>query len=586
MLARLLSCAPNLPDVWGEGALFAFSGLDGETNVTSGFVATYSREPYGLLFHTPRRRFLDVEVGGPAKPSLATGDVCAVETAGGELVVAFSAWHTIAGTLPASTRLRLRLEAGPAAVQRGAYRVSVAPDGRDALALGEREGRFALAYGRTAGEACQRVEAGLAADVEVEATARLAIYRRLPTLADSGLDRLLKKCFSVMKVNTLSPEGCIRQIWSTPDRVPHRDMWLWDSVFHALGMNPLLPEVGWDDLKSMLDTQDPDGAIWHQASVDGRKSSVTQPPLLAWGVWENYQALPDPSHLDYALPRLEGYLEWDLAHRDQNGNGLLEWLLSDDPRCRCGESGLDNSPRFDRAVPMDHVDFSAYAAQDMAYVSRIAQELGMTDKAEVWRERSRAMSGKIHAHLWNEQMGFYCDRDLEGHFSPVRAVSGFLPLLLDDIPTEHVERLVQALLDPNLFNTAFPVPSLAVSEPSWSTDMWRGPTWLNTNYLIIEGLRRRGKLNEARWLAEKTIAFALKYYREYGVLFEFYDAKDQIPPLACDRKGPRREPYDIRRKSDSIRDYHFTASLTARLLLDRIAEEGAASYGPTRVAKR
>lgn len=31
MLSRLLDIAANLPDIWGEGALFAFSGLDGQS---------------------------------------------------------------------------------------------------------------------------------------------------------------------------------------------------------------------------------------------------------------------------------------------------------------------------------------------------------------------------------------------------------------------------------------------------------------------------------------------------------------------------------------------------------------------------
>ena len=46
-----------------------------------------------------------------------------------------------------------------------------------------------------------------------------------------------------MKVNTLSKEAGIAQIWSTPDRVSHEHMWLWDSVFHSLGMNHLYPRV-------------------------------------------------------------------------------------------------------------------------------------------------------------------------------------------------------------------------------------------------------------------------------------------------------------------------------------------------------
>lgn len=98
--------------------------------------------------------------------------------------------------------------------------------------------------------------------------------------------------------------------------------------------------------------------------------------------------------------------------------------------------------------------------------------------------------------------------------------------------------------------------------------MWRGATWINFNYLVILGLRRQGLAELAQELAEKTIRYVNKYYEQFGVLFEFFDAKDERTPPECDRKGARRPPYDIRRKMDSIRDYHWTAALTFCLLLD------------------
>jgi glycogen debranching enzyme len=568
-LSRLLVDFPNLPNVWGEGALFAFSGIDGETNAASGFVATLAGDAYGLLFHTPCRRLLDISIGEAGTLRIVAGDVYAVETGQGNLIVAFSTWHTLIGVLPPAARLLLRLEDGPDVDRQGGVSVSADAQGRDVLVLTEQAGRFALSYGQSVEQARQRAAEGLARDLFREVRKRLAFYRDVPSLESPADDRLLKKCASVMKANTLAAEGSIRQEWSTPDRVPHRDMWLWDSVFHSLGMNGLRPRLAWHFLKSVLDTQGKDGMISHHARPSGWRSAITQPPLLAWGVWENHQTLRDKVCLSYALPRLERYLDWDCAHRDRNQNGLLEWFIEEDANCRSGESGMDNSPRFDRAMLLDAVDFSAFAARDMAYTASIAEELGETEKARLWRRRSRAMSEKVHSYLWDERDGFYYDRDMDGRHSRVRAVSGIFALLLDDVPPERVDRLVQVLKDPEWFNAPFPAPSVALCEPTWSTDMWRGATWVNTNYLIILGLAQHGRAEEAAWLAEKTIGYVRKYYEQFGVLFEFFDASDDVPPSACNRKGPRVEPYDIRRKMDSIRDYHWTAALTARLLLDR-----------------
>jgi len=576
-MLNVLRSLSNLPDIWGEGALFAFSGLDGETVTRSGLVGTFGSQPYDLLFHTPQRRMLQIRLAAEAAPRVATNDVLCVEAPDGVLAITFQAWHTLVGLLPPAARLLLCAENGPQATEQGGYSLSSDSEHGDVLALARDGARFALAYGTSPDEACQRASAGLAVDVWAVVQARLAVYHTLPRHAcrtlDASQDRLLKKCFSVMKVNTLSAEETIRQRWSTPDRVPHRDMWLWDTVFHSLAMNWFDPQVSWEFLQSMLAAQSADGMIAHQVHISGRVSAITQPPILAWGVWENYCALHDKACLAYALPRLERYLDWDCAHRDTNGNGLLEWHIEGNVRCRSGESGLDNSPRFDSAVLLDAVDFSAFAAADMRYVSLIAAELGQADRAAAWLTRSRALSQQIHACLWDERAGFYCDRDMDGNLSPALAVSGFLPLLLEDIPTERVDRLVVALQNPNLFDCAFPVPSVSLSDPNWSTDMWRGATWLNLNYLIICGLRQQGKQQAARRLADTTIAMVDKYYREYGVLFEFFDARDAVPPVACDRKGPRVEPYDIRHKMDSIRDYHFTAALVACLLLEQHTDQ-------------
>ncbi len=566
-LKTIIQSHQPLPDIWGEGAIFAFSGIDGPTCSESNFVLAFGAERFDLLIHTADPHVLRLRLTDPGEVMVATNDSLLVETPGGELIVTFSGWHTVIGQLPAGATVEFApmpptAETDPWAPHYDPRRLTET----EAVVLRRSESRFAVAYGDTPEVAGQRADAGLSADLSAEVARRLTFYATLPTGTDDGETRFLRKCASVMKVNTLSPEGAIGRHWSTPDRIPHRHMWLWDSVFHSFAMNRVDPQLAHDFLMAMLDAQQPDGMVPHVKGVSGRTSEVTQPPLLAWGIWENYAALGDQARLAEAFPRLEGYLAWNLTHRDRNGNGLLEWAIEANAKSRSGESGMDNCSRFDGAVILDAPDFSAYQAHDMACLAQIAEELGLPDRAILWRERSQATAAAIQARLWNPEQHFYCDRDMDGHFIPVRAVSGFMPLLLDGVPSERVDALERALLDPTAFGATCPIPSVALDEPTWSTDMWRGASWINMNYMTILGLQRHGRDATARRLTEHTLAFVREAYERYGVLFEFYDASGQRPPMACDRKGPVSGRYDIRSKYEVIRDYHWTAALCFQLI--------------------
>ncbi|GDY14523.1 hypothetical protein LBMAG53_34010 [Planctomycetota bacterium] len=572
-LGDLLARFPNLPDVAGEGLLFAFSGLDGATCTASGFVAAIDGKPFNLLIHTPQRRRLRLQFPSDPAVAIATGDVLAGRSANTPVVLTWTAWHTLVGAIPADASAELveedevRGEAEAGGVPRyvaDGFLVGV-------VVLRTGPGRIALAWGKDSAEATARADAGLNADPWAIAGKRLEWFRKVPPALRSGRERLLNKCAAVMRVNSCTTEGSFRQAWSTPDRVPHRHCWLWDSCFHSVAMAQIEPATAWSWLKSMLDAQTDDGMVPITTTVAGTKlgKPMTQPPLLAWAVLETVRAGGDRAAATWAVPRLERYLEWDLRNRDRNRNDLLEWDIEGNPRCRSGESGLDNSPRFDEAGVVDAVDFSVFAAHDCLCLADLHQMLGKENAAEFWRMRSRAISQQVHAQLWNHDHGFYEDRDLQGRFTGVRAVSGFMPLLLPDLPADRARRLVTMLDDPAHFAAPVPVPSVSLSHPTFSTDMWRGPMWVNMNYFIVHGLRRHGLEDRSVRLAEATLTEVERRWRESGVLFEFFDAKGAVAPPACDRKGPVGSPFDYRRRYSVIRDYHWTAALTACLLWGR-----------------
>ena len=58
---------------------------------------------------------------------------------------------------------------------------------------------------------------------------------------------------------------------------------------------------------------------------------------------------------------------------------------------------------------------------------------------------------------------------------------------------------------------SWPVPSVPISSGSFDPlKYWQGPTWINTNWLIINGLRRYGLETEANDLQNRTLDLVTK----------------------------------------------------------------------------
>src|SRR6202034_2478184 len=72
------------------------------------------------------------------------------------------------------------------------------------------------------------------------------------------------------------------------------------------------------------------------------------------------------------------------------------------------------------------------------------------------------------------------------------------PLVLPDLPDEIGHRLAEHVFDERRFWSSVPVPSVALDEPSFSLRehfeglrrYWRGPTWVNSAWLVWRGLVR------------------------------------------------------------------------------------------------
>jgi len=521
-------------DVWGGGQLLAFSGLDGPTPYRHSLVARTAFRDVGLLVKIPDEAELHFAPGRPRKVFL-TGDVFDIVHAAGRTRGAF-------------------LDAAHLLIE-GPCRVRAAGAG---LTCVTRDGRTLIA----AAALCD--PALIAADLDEAVERRMHWIKSVPKpRLPAGLPRkTLWKCLSVIKTNTYAPDGAIRHRYTTPDRWPHRGVWLWDSAFNAIGIRHLDAALARDAVEAVLDNQWPDGLVQISVFQDGRRSEMTQPPTLAMAAGLIHDADPAGGGpwLRRIYPKLAAYLDWDMAHRDVDGAGLLEWAIEPNRRCRCGESGWDNSPRFDCALPLDAVDFNSLLAVECEQMARLADLLDRRAERRTWAARHRRLCRLINRRLWNEDLGIYVDCEANtGRQRPMLSAAGLLPLACGAPTARQARRLARHLRDPASLGTPLPVPTVSPSHADmYSKDMWRGPVWVNVNWLIARGLDRYRLRDEAVLIRRKTLAAVEKYYGRHGAIFEFFDDEDRIAPPDLLRKtlnDPSQWIHQV------IHDYMWTATL-------------------------
>jgi len=570
-----------LPNVWGQGAIFAFSGLDGRTSYKDDFVGTLLGDHIGILFHLKNRRILIFNLHHTIKDidyKCVGSDIILADFIDRRnnyvlpFILVFSKRDLLVGETSTLIVPQVFLEKGESIyIDKGLWLQS-SEDEYTVLYTREIEDgrlRFSFSYSNDLQEAISIAKSGLDLDIEREKRKKLEFFEKLPriTNSDEAIERTFYKCFSVLKANIMAEEGKINRIWTTPDRIPHRNMWLWDSVFHSFAISYIDQKLALDSIEAVLDTQFEDGFIPHMSSPY-ISSNITQPPILTWGLWRIFEKTDDKSILERNYPRLKRYIEWNLKNRDMNKNYLFEWHIEDNPLSRCGESGMDNSPRFDRAVPLDAIDFSSFMANEARYLLRISDILGYKEEKNYWKWLYEKIKENVNTLLWDEASKFYYDRDFSGNLNKIKTVASFTPLFAGIADKEKAKYLVDHLLNKEEFDTEFPVPSVAKNEPTYSTDLWRGPTWINYNYMVILGLEDYGYKEVAEYIAHKTIKEITHWYNEEGVIFEYFDSSKNRSPSFLDRKGPCRRPYDIRRKIFPIRDYGWTASVFITLLME------------------
>lgn len=338
-----------------------------------------------------------------------------------------------------------------------------------------------------------------------------------------------------------------------------------DGRIPQIAFNPAVPD----------DAYFPGPSVWRSSAIDGHPpiatSGIIQPPLHAVAVASIVRQMGDQDlgFAERAYPCLVDQNAY-IRHRRTVPGGLAALVHP-------WETGLDNSPAWDHplaAVPADLSLFDTYTRRDVAHagagerptdqdyaryirlmlryrdhgydddwvranaeflvvdpafnalwawsqlaLAEMARRLGHDD-SEHLSEAARITEAMVD-QLWSEERGLFLARDARsGRLQPERTVAGLIPLVLPGLPRAVVDSLV-ATATGEAFRIGTPdvhgVPSFDLTDVRHEPRRyWRGPTWLNTTWLVARGLQVHGHQELAQRLDDDLVGLVAKSgFREY-----------------------------------------------------------------------
>lgn len=325
-----------------------------------------------------------------------------------------------------------------------------------------------------------------------------------------------------MRAGLISPRYYMTRENMAPSKVHYVGVWQWDAFFHALAYRHVDKKLAQDHIRIALDHQRADGMLPDAVHDEGTvfefplpsspiAAPVTKPPLIAWAALKVFDSFPDKDFLQEVYEPIVRWTNWWFEYNDDDHDGIVQY---NHPNC-----SSDDSPLWDEGMPVESPDINTYLVMQMDALARIAEIIGEPDDVPMWRLRAADLTQKMIDQMWDEKAGlFWARKDNQ----PIHTVTllNLFPLLTGRLPKHIEERLLQHLTAPAEFWTPYPLPTVAIDDPKFDPNqMWRGPTWVNINYLFIEGLYNGGHPALARELTERTLALV----QLHSDIYEYYN---------------------------------------------------------------
>ena len=374
-------------------------------------------------------------------------------------------------------------------------------------------------------------------------------------------------------------------IQPSPGTYPYQ--YFWDTCLHVFILTALKEhELATKNILSLFAMQEEDGFVGHmlfwtnprpakwsdifQGKPSPRllrphMSALIQPPLVAQAVQRIYDGTGDKTFLHDIVPKLTRYFDWLERNRDLDGDGLLTIISP-------FESGMDWKPTFDEVVGFPHgvanrrlfrrmvavdarnfrhryridtlarknyflikeVAFNTIYSQNLTAMADLCDILGDPD-ASRYRSRARKVMEAMIEQMYDVESAAFYDIYTRSR-EKIRVVTPTIlfPLVIRDMPRDISDAIVERhVFREEEFAAPYPLPSVATNDPSFdpgeSEYLWRGPTWVFSNWFVYQCLYYRDYRNEADVLRRTILGLIRRSgFREYYDPFtgEGYGAKD------------------------------------------------------------
>ena len=355
-------------------------------------------------------------------------------------------------------------------------------------------------------------------------------------------------------------------VCSSLERYQHQ--WLWDSCFNSIAMSCFEPRLAEKEMETLLSMVQVDGFLPHIIFWDGQTfpgslvtkyvygnkefTRLTQPPIVGLAIEKIYSRTKNKKFLEKTLPKAKKFYLWLMKERDLDGDSLISIIHP-------YESGTDHNPEFDFVYGLkkpnffnitsaviktlfdcrrldwslekiakegyfniESAAFNSLYALSLNSMSKLFEELGNDKDARFFKKESIKTEKAIIKKCYDSANGVFVDLAFNEEVKlPAASFFSIFPIILKNIDADIVDDIVKKhLMNPEEFWLPYPIPSVPKNNPSFSPGLtmllWRGPTWININWLIFNTLKEKGYENIARHIRDRTVELVLKSgFREF-----------------------------------------------------------------------